>query len=80
MWARDGKVPLRKKSQGKSQHISSFITELTGRLQLTKEQCEAQKNLPEKDRVVEDAAEIIYPGKNADGWWNAERLITQVSL
>lgn len=80
VWARDGKVPLRKKSQGQSQHISSFIVELTDLLQLSSEQREEQKKLPEKDRVIEDAAEIIYPGKNADGWWNAKRLIAQVSI
>ena len=28
----------------------------------------------------QDSREIIYPGKNADGWWNAEALIKQVRL
>lgn len=79
VWARDGKLPLRKKSLGQSQHISSFIVELTGLLQLSPEQREEQKKLLEKHCVIEDAAEIIYPGKNADGWWNAKRLIAQVS-
>jgi len=78
VWAKDGKTPLRKKGQGKSQHISAFATELTGTLKLTREQVEAQKKISETQRVPEDSREIIYPGKNSDGWWNAERLINQV--
>ncbi|KAF4621818.1 hypothetical protein D9613_012166 [Agrocybe pediades] len=79
VWAKDDKTPLRKKGQGKSQHVSAFATELTGTLKLSKEVAEAQKNLPEKDRIPEDSREIMYPGKNSDGWWNAERLIKQVT-
>ena len=53
--------------------------ELTGRLRLSDVQIEAQKKLPESEHIIEDACEIILPGKNADGWWNAKRLIDQVS-
>jgi hypothetical protein len=43
-------------------------------------QIEAQKKLPESECIIEDAHEIILPGKNMDGWWNAKRLIDQVSI
>lgn len=80
VWAKDGKTPLRKKGQGKSTHISGLILEICGRLRLTPEQIAEQEKLPEAEQVVHCADEIIYPGKNSDGWWNAERLIAQVSL
>lgn len=80
IWVRNGRMPLRKKSQGKATHMSSFIIELLGRLALNAEQIEEQKKLPVEQRVIEDACEIIYPGKNADGWWNAKRLIDQVNF
>lgn len=78
VWAKDGKVPLRKKGQGRSQHVSDFVLEYGGHLKLSTEEIERQKDLPESERVVEDARETIIPGKNSDGWWNAERLIAQV--
>jgi len=73
VWSKDGKLPLRKKGQGRSIHVSDFNVELTGRLRLSDVQIEAQKKLPESERIIEDAREIILPGKNADGWWNAKR-------
>ena len=38
VWVKDGKMPLRKKGQGKAIHVSDFITEETGRLSLSQEQ------------------------------------------
>ena len=35
---KDGKMPLRKKGNGKVIHVSDFITEKTGCLSLTEEQ------------------------------------------
>ena len=78
VWAQDGKLPLHKKGQGQSLHASGFVCELE-LLKLSPEQIAAQANLPESERLVHDASEIIRPGKNADGWWNAQRLIAQVS-
>ncbi|KAJ2922656.1 hypothetical protein H1R20_g14444, partial [Candolleomyces eurysporus] len=78
VWVKDGKTPLRKKGQGRAIHVSDFIVEQTGRLKLSQAQIDEQNRLPESQRVAEDAREIIYPGKNGDGWWNAERLIAQV--
>jgi hypothetical protein len=80
VWSKDGKIPLRKKGQGQSLHVSDFVVEHTGRLCLSEEQIAAQDLLSENERVVTDAREIILPGKNSDGWWNAERLIEQVIM
>lgn len=71
-------MPLQKKGQGKSLHISSFILEILGLLHLSPKQIAEQLELPENQHVIEEACEIIYPGKNADGWWNEKRLIAQV--
>ena len=38
VWVKDGKMPLRKKENGKVIHVSDFITEETGHLSLTEEQ------------------------------------------
>jgi len=77
---KNGKMPLRKKGLGKAIHVSGWIVEETGTLSLSDEQREADlKLLPEKRLPTHDTREIIYPGKNADGWWNCERLIEQVS-
>ena len=81
VWVKNGKIPLRKKGEGCAIHISDFIVEQTGRISLSTEQ--RQHNmmlLPEQQLKCVDAREIIYPGKNSDGWWNMERLIAQVRL
>ncbi|TFK23543.1 hypothetical protein FA15DRAFT_594003, partial [Coprinopsis marcescibilis] len=61
---KDGEMPLRKKGNGRSTHVSDVIVERTGHFKLSPEQIEAQQ--------------IIYPGKNADGWWDAKQLIKQM--
>ena len=38
VWVKDGKMPLRKKGQGKAIHVSDFIIEKTGHLSLLQEQ------------------------------------------
>src|SRR5882672_4553936 len=38
VWVREGKMPLRKKGQGRAIHVSDFIVEHTGRLKFTAEQ------------------------------------------
>lgn len=74
-------MPLRKKGQGRAIHVSDFIVEDTGRLRLSPEQIEYQHTLPPEQRLpVFDAREIIYPGKNYDGYWTAEKLLNQVSM
>jgi|1185.fasta_scaffold26246_2 hypothetical protein len=72
-WRPKNEQPLRKKGQGKTMHVSDFLTETIGRLKLSDEQkLEVGENFPH------DAQVIIHPGKNADGWWNLKQLIDQV--
>lgn len=79
VWVKDGKMPLRKKGNGRAIHVSDFIVEESGRLRLTAEQIKHEATLPEQERLKTfDAREIMYPGKNYDGWWTAERLLEQV--
>jgi len=73
VWVRNGKMPLRKKGEGCAIHISDFIGEQTGRLVLNEAQCRTNSQLPAGEQLTTtDAREIIYPGKNSDGWWNME--------
>ncbi|KAF8578546.1 hypothetical protein K439DRAFT_1648756 [Ramaria rubella] len=79
VWVQNGRMPLRKKGEGCAIHISDFIVEHTGRIVLNEEQRQINDKLPLHLRLQHmDAWEIIYPGKNNDGWWNMERLIVQV--
>ena len=81
VWVREGKMPLCKKGQGQAIHVSDFIVEQTGRLKLSEEQLHENGMLPQAEQLTcTDAREIIYPGKNHEGWWNTERLIVQVCL
>lgn len=78
-WLKDGEQPLRKKGKGRSIHVSDFIVEQTGRLCLSPEQIADQEKLKPEDRLpFYDARQVIYPGKNHDGFWNNEKLIPQV--
>lgn len=73
-WRPENEQPLRKKGQGRTMHVSDFLTETIGRLKLSDEQkLEVGEDFPH------DAQVTICPGKNADGWWNLEQLIDQVS-
>ena len=73
-------MPMRKKGQGRVIHVSDFIVEQTGRLALSKDQIQENAALPEKDQLKStDACEIIYPGKNNDGFWTNDKLVEQVS-
>jgi hypothetical protein len=73
-WAPHGEQPLRKKGRGRAIHISDFLYETIGRLQLNEEQkhLESMSNIPHEARV------IMNPGTNNDGWWNIELLVQQV--
>ena len=51
---------MRPKGRGRLIHISDFINEETGRLVVQ----------DSDGKVTQDARKIIYPGKNADDWWN----------
>lgn len=79
VYVRDGRMPLRKKGQGRAVHVSDFIIEQTGRLTLSASQIEENTQLPVTEQLqVTDAREIIYPGKNHDGFWTNDKLVEQV--
>ncbi|PCH34871.1 hypothetical protein WOLCODRAFT_155522 [Wolfiporia cocos MD-104 SS10] len=69
LWLRDGEQPLRKKGRGQLIHVSDFICEETGRLVIHGDSGE----------IVKDARHIIYPGSNADAWWDSDQLLAQVN-
>ena len=73
-WAPDHEQPLRKKGQGRAIHISDFICETIGRLQLNEEQRLSEIG----DKIPHEARVIMNPGKNHDGWWTVEKLVEQV--
>ncbi|KAG2743881.1 hypothetical protein P692DRAFT_201722673 [Suillus brevipes Sb2] len=74
-----GKMPLRKKGQGRAIHVSDFIVEQTGRLTLSEEQLHRNATLPDGQRLsCTDSREIIYPGKNHDGFWTNDNLMKQI--
>ena len=80
-YAKDGDQELRSKSLGRCIHVSDFISEHCGFLDLAKvftpEQLDALRlagNLP----VDLKSRAIIHPGKNNDGWWDHEQLLVQI--
>ncbi|GBC51645.2 hypothetical protein GLOIN_2v1787970 [Rhizophagus irregularis DAOM 181602=DAOM 197198] len=69
-WRLKNEQPLRKKRQGRSIHVSDFLTETIGRLKLNDDDMD--------DSIPHEARVIINPGKNFDGWWNIDQLIEQI--
>jgi len=60
--------------------MSDFIVEQSGRLTLSPAQIEENSQCPEGERLsTTDVREIIYPGKNHDGFWTNAKLVEQVS-
>src|ERR1044071_9221248 len=57
-WRPKNEQPLRKKGQGRSIHVSDFLTETIGRLKLNEDDIDGI--IPNEARV------IINPGKNFD--------------
>ena len=76
-WAPEGEQPLRPKFQGSSLHVSEFLCETIGRLRLNQQQREINNNLPESERIPEEACVVIRPGKNRDEYWNNDKLAKQ---
>ena len=72
VWTKDGKMPLRKKGNGRSIMISEFLTEINGRLRLQQEDIEKYPNIPKEARCY------LKPGVNQDGYWTADHLIEQI--
>ncbi|CCI41894.1 unnamed protein product [Albugo candida] len=67
-----GKAAIAKKGQGRSLHVSDFLTDVCGRLAL-----DEAKQLEYPD-VPKESCVYMKPGKNNDGWWTAEHLHAQV--
>ena len=81
LYVHDGKMPLRKKGQGCTIHILDFIVEHTGQLTLSTAQCKDNMQLPVAEWLeFVNVCEIIYSGKNHDGFWMNEKLVVQVSF
>lgn len=81
-YAREGDQELPKKGQGRCVHVSDFLTEELGWLDLERhippdrlEELRRLNKLPDnlKSRVV------ILPGKNHDGWWDCKQLLVQLA-
>jgi len=66
LWHPDGHLPLRKKGHGRSIMVSDIISELEGPL----------KGVDDNGKEIW-AREIIFPGKNHDGYWTAEDMAAQ---
>ncbi|CAG8669098.1 7172_t:CDS:2 [Acaulospora morrowiae] len=82
-WGPQGEQPLRPKSQGASLHVSEFLCETLGRLQLSTEEKEKNKQLPlnHPNRLpYTEACVIIKPGKNRDGYWTHKNVAEQNCL
>ena len=78
-WLAEGQQALRKKGNGQGIHVSDYMIETRGRLALNETEIAAQAILPPEQRLrVTDARKIIYPGKNADKWWDLAQLEDQL--
>ena len=61
LWIPNGEQLLRKKGNGRSIHVSDFLTDIGGRLALSDE-------IQISDNFPREACIIMHPGKNNDGW------------
>jgi len=78
-WGPADESRLRRKSQGLSIHVSDFLCESIGRLQLSEEDCATNNLLPDGERLVyTEACVTMYPGTNRDGWWTNKDVVKQV--
>ncbi|KAF8548284.1 hypothetical protein OG21DRAFT_1526603, partial [Imleria badia] len=81
VWVHDGRMPLRKKGQGRAIHMSDFIVKKSRRLTLSPAQIKENSQLPVgKQLQTTDVHKIIYPGKNYDRFWTNDKLVEQVKL
>ncbi|CAG8624222.1 9070_t:CDS:2, partial [Racocetra fulgida] len=62
LWMPEGEQPLCKKDQGRSFHVSEFLTDIAGRLVLCEEDKDAFPELPSEAYI------ISYPSKDDDKW------------
>ncbi|KAI6131239.1 hypothetical protein EDD16DRAFT_1468478, partial [Pisolithus croceorrhizus] len=74
-----GKMPLCKKGEGHAIHVSDWTVKQSGQLTLSESQCQENAALPlDQQLTCTDAHEIIYPGKNYDGFWTNVKFVDQV--
>ena len=75
LWAEDGRIPIRPKSQGRGLMVSDFVTEHFGLLQLDDKEFEKARK---SDASISRAArEILRFGAANEGYWNSERFLKQ---
>jgi len=72
VWAKNGKLPLRKKGNGKSIMVSEFLTEVDGHLKLKPTDIEQYPTVPV------EAREYLELGKNHEGYWTTENVLNQI--
>jgi len=72
IWISEGKMPLRKKGNGRSIMVSEFISEACGWLKLSEEEKKIYPDIPE------EACCYLKPGKNQEGYWTVDHLLKQI--
>ncbi|KAI7938769.1 hypothetical protein MJO28_014348 [Puccinia striiformis f. sp. tritici] len=79
-WLLPGCQDFRSKSLGRLIHISDFIVETTGRLELSDDQFNRLTEDPQAQvkPSSRDAATVIYPGAKGDAWWDMPQLCDQI--
>jgi len=79
VWIREGEQALRQKGRGRGVHVSGFIYKADGFLKLTDTEIAQHNALPKSQQLRKtDSTVIIYPGKNADPWWDMKQLQAQL--
>ena len=76
MWAEEGRVPIRPKSQGRGLMVSDFVTEYSGLLELSTEEYRRAAESDPSIRVC--AREIIKFGAASEGYWNNAGFLKQM--
>jgi hypothetical protein len=79
-YARDDYQELPKKGMGRCLHVSDFVFECCGFLNLEKIVSPDRLSDLRERRVIPaqiSSRVIIYPGKNADAWWDCQQLLLQ---
>jgi hypothetical protein len=77
-WYVQGKPLLKKKSEGASHMVSSFVGCKRGELEFSPQEHEQYKLLNPGKPLPATARVCIDPGKNADGYWNNEMMMAQL--
>jgi hypothetical protein len=72
IWVEDGRPPLRPKGDGHVIMVSQFLCACHGSLTISHEEARAL------GWDFTTAGEIIYPGKNKDGYWDNQDLVNQL--